>query len=60
LRTPEELLRLVGLAGASTRCRTSCRAACASASIAARSSPPARILLMDEPFGALDEITRDT
>ena len=58
-RAPQELLELVGLSGWERRCRTSCRAACVSAWRLPAPGVGTGLLLMDEPFGALDEITRD-
>jgi glycine betaine/proline transport system ATP-binding protein len=39
--------------------RTNCPAACSSASASPAPSPPTPILLMDEPFSALDPLIRD-
>ena len=55
----DELLELVGLADFARAYPTSCRAACSSVSRSPARWPSPQLLLMDEPFGALDEITRD-
>jgi NitT/TauT family transport system ATP-binding protein len=57
--TPRELLKLVGLEGWEQNFPHELSAACASACRSRARCSGAAALLMDEPFGALDEITRD-